>query len=152
MPSSWHSTFRASTMIYNLSRPRQMCRPLSACRVMTTAQSSTTFTKHAYSSYNATSMPLELRAEARRKEQLEADARAVEKNFTREWRAGDVYAPHDLSAAEAQKWKKRQTPTRDAFDALSMNPLNCYKVSCMIKINYKSADPATRTSPSCRNT
>ncbi|KAF7513202.1 hypothetical protein GJ744_010598 [Endocarpon pusillum] len=72
-------------------------------------------------------MPAGQRMEARRKEQLEADARAMEKNFTRDWRAGDVYAPHDLSAAEARKWKKRKAPTTDAFDALSMNPLDCYK-------------------------
>jgi hypothetical protein len=79
------------------------------------------------------SMPPQKRMEQRRREQIDADARALEKNFTREWRAGDVYAPHDLSAAEARKWKKRQNPTRDAFDALSLNPLDCYKVSFMIK-------------------
>lgn len=67
--------------------------------------------------------------EERRKEQLQTDVRALEKNFTRNWRAGDVYAPHDLSAAEARKWKRRKAPTTDAFDALSMNPLDCYKVS-----------------------
>jgi small subunit ribosomal protein S18 len=72
--------------------------------------------------------PHEKRMEMRRKEQVDADARALERNFTREWKAGDVYAPHDLSAAEARKWKRKQTPNIDAFDALSLNPLDCYKV------------------------
>jgi hypothetical protein len=78
-------------------------------------------------------MPPEKRVESRRLEQLELDARALERNYTRDWKAGDVYAPHDLSAAEARKWKKKQSPTFDAFDALSMNPLDCYKVNCIIE-------------------
>lgn len=53
----------------------------------------------------------------------------MERNFTRDWKAGDVYAPHDLSAAEARKWKSKKAPTTDAFDVLSLNPLNLYKVS-----------------------
>jgi len=73
-------------------------------------------------------MPSEQRREARRKEQLESEARTLEKNFTRDWKPGDVYAPHDLSAAEARKFRKKKRPTTDAFDALSMNPLDCYKV------------------------
>lgn len=52
----------------------------------------------------------------------------MEKNFTRDWKAGDVYAPHDLSAAEARKWKVKKAPDTDAFDALSLNPLDLYKV------------------------
>ena len=79
------------------------------------------------------SMPAQQRIESRRKEQLDADTRALERNFTREWRPGDVYAPHDLSGAEARKWRKRQNPTRDAFDALSLNPLDCYKVGSMVE-------------------
>jgi len=51
----------------------------------------------------------------------------MDKNFTREWKSGDVYAPHDLSAAEARKWRKRNKPTVDAFDALSLNPIDFYK-------------------------
>lgn len=51
----------------------------------------------------------------------------MERNFTRDWNIGDVYAPHDLSAAEARKWRKRYSPTTDAFDALSLNPLDLYK-------------------------
>jgi len=39
-----------------------------------------------------------------------------------------VYAPHDLSPEEMKKWKKRKSPTMDAFDALGINPLDQYKV------------------------
>ena len=53
----------------------------------------------------------------------------MQKNFTRDWSQGDVYAPHDLSAAEARKFKKRKAPETDVFDLLSLNPLDCYKVS-----------------------
>lgn len=40
-----------------------------------------------------------------------------------------MYAPHDLSAAEARKWRVKKAPTTDAFDVLSLNPLDLYKVS-----------------------
>ena len=67
-----------------------------------------------------------------RRTQMDAErgehARAMERNFTREWKAGDVYAPHDLSAAEARKWRIKKAPTTDVFDSLSINPLECYKV------------------------
>jgi len=53
----------------------------------------------------------------------------MERNFTRDWKPGDVYAPHDLSAAEARKWRAKKAPTTDAFDVLSLNPLDLYKVS-----------------------
>lgn len=51
----------------------------------------------------------------------------MERFQRRDWRSGDVYAPHDLSAAEARKWSKRYSPTTDAFDALDLNPLDLYK-------------------------
>lgn len=38
-----------------------------------------------------------------------------------------MYAPHDLSAAESRKWRSKKAPTTDAFDVLSINPLNLYK-------------------------
>lgn len=60
-----------------------------------------------------------------------ADQKAMERHFTRDWRIGDVYAPHDLSAAEARKWRKKVAPTTDAFDVLSKNPLTLYKV-CLV--------------------
>lgn len=55
--------------------------------------------------------------------------RALERNQTRDWQQGDVYAPHDLSPAEMKKWRRKQRPSTDAFDALSINPLNQYKVN-----------------------
>jgi hypothetical protein len=78
------------------------------------------------------------RAEQRRKEQADAQARAMDKNFTREWQKGDVYAPHDLSAAEARKWRKKYTPTIDAFDALSLNPLDFYKVRAVKFVTFSN--------------
>ncbi|CAD6574013.1 MAG: hypothetical protein ASARMPRED_006430 [Alectoria sarmentosa] len=44
------------------------------------------------------------------------------------WQVGDVYAPHDLSAVEASKWRKRKSSQRDVFDILGINPLEEYKV------------------------
>lgn len=48
--------------------------------------------------------------------------------MTREFKAGDIYAPHDLSPAEMRKWKQRKSPATDAFDALRISPLELYKV------------------------
>ncbi|KAK5103219.1 hypothetical protein LTS08_004024 [Lithohypha guttulata] len=55
------------------------------------------------------------------------EARTLERMFTREWKIGDVYAPHDLSAAEARKWRSKRAPDKDVFDVLSINPLDLYK-------------------------
>lgn len=55
-------------------------------------------------------------------------ARDLEKLQVRRWKAGDVYAPHDLSSVEMQKWRKRHRSTTDVFDALAINPLHEYKV------------------------
>lgn len=52
--------------------------------------------------------------------------------FTRNWQVGDVYAPHDLSAAEARKFRRVKAPNRDVFDVLNVNPLDMYKVSSML--------------------
>ena len=68
------------------------------------------------------------RALSREAEASAVKAKAIERNMTREWRAGDVYSPHDLSPSEMKKWRKRFPPSTDAFDALSMNPLAQYKV------------------------
>lgn len=100
---------------------------------------------------NLTGLTPEQRASGRRMERLDVDARNIEKNFTREWYAGDVYAPHDLSAAEARKWRVRARPSVDAFDALSMNPLDYYKVVDVSKFVRSDANPANRTFPSCRS-
>ncbi|BCS30296.1 mitochondrial 37S ribosomal protein bS18m [Aspergillus puulaauensis] len=60
-------------------------------------------------------------------QRAQADSRAIEKFQTREWKAGDIYAPHDLSPAEMMKWRKRSPPTTDVFDAVNLNPLTVYK-------------------------
>ncbi|KAJ5150941.1 uncharacterized protein N7482_010193 [Penicillium canariense] len=60
-------------------------------------------------------------------QKAQGESRALEKFQTRDWKAGDVYAPHDLSPAEMKKWGKRKSPSRDAFDALNLNPLDLYK-------------------------
>jgi len=57
------------------------------------------------------------------------------KQIQRRWKAGDVYAPHDLSSAEMQKWKKRGRPESDVFDLLDMNPVEEYKVCFSITIH-----------------
>ncbi|KAH0285741.1 ribosomal protein S18, partial [Aureobasidium sp. EXF-3399] len=52
-----------------------------------------------------------------------------ERQMTRRWRDGDVYAPHDLSGVEMAKWSKGQPkgrPKKDVFDMLKINPLNHY--------------------------
>ncbi|KAL8710819.1 MAG: hypothetical protein Q9220_004622 [cf. Caloplaca sp. 1 TL-2023] len=64
----------------------------------------------------------------------------LERNIHRRFRPGDIYAPHDLSSTEQQKWRARNnnsinaarsagaaTPDRDVFDHLAINPLNEYK-------------------------
>lgn len=54
----------------------------------------------------------------------------LERQVTRKWKAGDVYAPHDLSGIEAAKWKKiRRKPKSkfDVLDQLGINPLDHYK-------------------------
>jgi small subunit ribosomal protein S18 len=61
--------------------------------------------------------------------QLSQETSALANQMKRQWKAGDVYAPHDLSSAEARKWGDRHPPTTDAFDALSINPLTLYKAS-----------------------
>lgn len=48
----------------------------------------------------------------------------------RQWEKGDVYAPHDLSFAEALKWKKTKSVEKDRLDMLGLNPLDHYKVRC----------------------
>lgn len=59
-----------------------------------------------------------------------ADAQRLElaKQMTRNWKPGDVYAPHDLSPAEMIKWKKPKRPSKDIIDMMGINPLDHYKV------------------------
>jgi len=58
------------------------------------------------------------------KHKLAAD---LSRQISRRWKAGDVYAPHDLSAVEMAKWKSRGRPERDVFDVLALDPLEEYK-------------------------
>jgi len=55
------------------------------------------------------------------------ESRALERFQARDWKHGDVYAPHDLNPTAMKKWAKRHSPPTDAFDALNMNPLDQYK-------------------------
>ncbi len=77
------------------------------------------------------------RIENRRKavESLDKKGRArdLEKLQIRRWKAGDLYAPHDLSPVEMQKWRKRHKSNTDVFDALAINPLHEYKV-CVFRV------------------
>jgi len=50
------------------------------------------------------------------------------RQIKRRWKAGDVYAPHDLSGVEVQKWSKNEQPSRDIFDMLNFDPLSNYWV------------------------
>ncbi|EAL87694.1 hypothetical protein KXX33_006783 [Aspergillus fumigatus] len=80
-------------------------------------------------------------------QKAQGESRALEKFQTRDWKAGDIYAPHDLSPAEMKKWRKRQGPAADAFDALNLNPLDLYKnfsimseyMTAMGRIKHRSA-------------
>lgn len=59
------------------------------------------------------------------------DRQDLERQMTRRWKVGDVYAPHDLSGVEMSKWKQVQQkgrPKKDVFDMLRINPLAHYKV------------------------
>jgi hypothetical protein len=49
--------------------------------------------------------------------------------ISRRWKAGDVYAPHDLSASEMRKWRRRGAPAADVFDVLALRPEREWKVS-----------------------
>ena len=55
-------------------------------------------------------------------------AKDLEKQMMRNWKPGDVYAPHDLSGVEMEKWRKRRAGDRDVFDMLGIDPLAEYKV------------------------
>ena len=72
-------------------------------------------------------------------QKAQGESRALERFQTRDWKAGDIYAPHDLSPAEMKKWGKRKSPARDAFDALNLNPLSLYKVCSLDIIDLSDA-------------
>jgi hypothetical protein len=64
----------------------------------------------------------------------EASALALGKQISRRFTPGDVYAPHDLHWVEQRKWRQKGRPKYDAFDALDLNPLDHYRVSCAQRI------------------
>lgn len=69
---------------------------------------------------------------------------ALSKQIKRHWKAGDVYAPHDLSWQEQEKWSRRSRKTFDVFDAIDFNPLDHYRVGylsgavdrCVLMVTY----------------
>lgn len=67
---------------------------------------------------------------AKAAEDLAKHKQALEltKQITRRWKTGDVYAPHDLSKEEMQKWKSRGRPGRDVVDVLGFDVQGGYKV------------------------
>ncbi|KAK2784217.1 hypothetical protein FQN53_008729 [Emmonsiellopsis sp. PD_33] len=65
-------------------------------------------------------------------------ARALERQQKRQWKRGDVYAPHDMSPQEMMNWQKKKSPSKDAFDALSLNPLHLYKACLQPPISFLS--------------
>ncbi|KAI4113351.1 MAG: hypothetical protein LQ338_008188, partial [Usnochroma carphineum] len=70
-------------------------------------------------------------------------------HFHRRFRHGDIYAPHDLSPTEQQKFRARRAPPRDtplppsakskrqdAFDVLNIHPLTEYKNFAMMSAEF----------------
>ncbi|KAF2206274.1 hypothetical protein CERZMDRAFT_15286, partial [Cercospora zeae-maydis SCOH1-5] len=48
----------------------------------------------------------------------------------RKWKIGDVYAPHDLTGVEMEKWRKQRRkpkPKYDVIDQLNLKPIDLYK-------------------------
>ena len=50
------------------------------------------------------------------------------RQMPRQWKTGDVYAPHDLSPYEMKKWRRQSGPKKDVLDMLGVNPLDMYRV------------------------
>ncbi|KAI8633794.1 ribosomal protein S18 [Xylariaceae sp. FL1651] len=48
------------------------------------------------------------------------------RQLPRRWRAGDVYAPHDLSPSEMAKWRRNTRRQKDVVDLLGLRPLDMY--------------------------
>lgn len=49
------------------------------------------------------------------------------RQMTRRWKAGDVYAPHDLSPSEMGKWRRSRARQKDLVDMLGLRPLDMYR-------------------------
>jgi len=106
-----------------------------ACRWNSTVSTSSIhkskFLNQTKSNTPASKPPIRTRLQSRQRffedQKAQGESKILERFQIREWKAGDIYAPHDLSPAEMRKWMKRQSPPADAFDALNMNPLDQYK-------------------------
>jgi hypothetical protein len=76
----------------------------------------------------------------RAKDNLKRESLA--RQSTRNWKPGDIYAPHDLSPQEMVKWKAPKQPTKDIIDMLGLNPLDHYRVSrfpvWVVRLAYRS--------------
>ncbi|KAI8953517.1 ribosomal protein S18 [Xylaria longipes] len=49
------------------------------------------------------------------------------RQLPRRWRAGDVYAPHDMSPSEMAKWRRNTARQQDLVDLLGLRPLDMYR-------------------------
>ncbi|EGP86413.1 uncharacterized protein MYCGRDRAFT_18344, partial [Zymoseptoria tritici IPO323] len=70
------------------------------------------------------------KTQAQRDAERTYSAKDLSQQIPRRWKAGDVYAPHDLSGVEMSKWKKlrrKPRPKYDVLDQLGVNPLDHYK-------------------------
>ena len=99
-----------------------------------------------------------LNLSGRRSHQMETnlaqqESKAIERFSNRDWKPGDVYAPHDLSAAEMLKWMSARPPTQDVFDAVDKNPLHLYTVCSppIYNIGPHRLMSSKRILQSCRN-
>ncbi|KAL6857670.1 hypothetical protein ACO1O0_005112 [Amphichorda felina] len=54
------------------------------------------------------------------------------REMPRRWEVGDVYAPHDLSPAEMEKFRRKKTRQTDVVDMLGIRPQDMYKNFSMI--------------------
>jgi len=68
----------------------------------------------------------------------------IERAQKRQWALGDVYAPHDLTAAESKKFMRRGQPDRDVFDMLGMDASKEWKV-CLHTATLSPKNPPTGT-------
>lgn len=84
-----------------------------------------TSTREAHRSLRKAQTKAEASASLRKEDQSNAYMRQM----PRRWTAGEVYAPHDLSPEEIQRYFRRELKPRfDVFDVLGFNPLDNYSV------------------------
>lgn len=82
-----------------------------------------TSTREAHRSLRKAQTKAEASASLRKEDQSNAYMRQM----PRRWTAGEVYAPHDLSPEEIQRYFRRELKPRfDVFDVLGFNPLDNY--------------------------